>query len=111
MIQTTAGASLGLSEQSQPAELKAWVRSPEKGTATHSSSGLENSVDYSPWGRKESDTTERLSHHLEGADREPPFPLPVPGRSRDIVAQREDDSPETKLKVTEYGELTDGQVT
>ena len=24
-------------------------------------SGLENSMDYSPWGRKESDTTERLS--------------------------------------------------
>ena len=23
-------------------------------------SGLENSMDYSPWGRKESDTTERL---------------------------------------------------
>ena len=43
VIQTTAGASLGLSEQSQPAELRAWVRSLdredplEKGTATHSS--------------------------------------------------------------------------
>ena len=24
-------------------------------------SGLENSMDYSPWGRKESDTTEQLS--------------------------------------------------
>ena len=27
-------------------------------------SGLENSMDYSPWGRKESDTTERLSLYL-----------------------------------------------
>ena len=27
-------------------------------------SGLENSMDYSPWGHKESDTTERLSHSL-----------------------------------------------
>ena len=27
-------------------------------------SGLENSMDYSPWGRKESDTTEQLSLHL-----------------------------------------------
>ena len=27
-------------------------------------SGLENSMDYSPWGRKESDTTERLSLSL-----------------------------------------------
>ena len=48
-----------------------WVRSLgwegplEKGKATHSSiyCGLENSVD-SPWGRKESDTTERLSLSL-----------------------------------------------
>ena len=27
-------------------------------------SGLENSVDYSPWGRKELDTTEQLSFSL-----------------------------------------------
>ena len=27
-------------------------------------SGLENSMDYSPWGHKESDTTERLSLHF-----------------------------------------------
>ena len=27
-------------------------------------SGLENSMDYSPWACKESDTTERLSLHL-----------------------------------------------
>ena len=27
-------------------------------------SGLENSMDYSPWGRKELDTTERLSLHI-----------------------------------------------
>ena len=26
-------------------------------------SGLENSMDYSPWGRKESDSTEQLSLH------------------------------------------------
>ena len=34
----------------------------EKGKATHSIqySNLENSMDYSPWGRKELDTTERL---------------------------------------------------
>ena len=41
---------------------------PEMGMATHSSSCLENSMDkkslagYSPWVRKESDTTERLTH-------------------------------------------------
>ena len=29
-------------------------------------SGLENSMDYSPWGHKESDTTERLSLSLHG---------------------------------------------
>ena len=28
-------------------------------------SGLENSMDYSPWGHKESDTTEQLSLELE----------------------------------------------
>ena len=27
-------------------------------------SGLENSMDYSQWGRKESDTTEQISLHL-----------------------------------------------
>ena len=31
-------------------------------------SGLENSMDYSPWGRKESDTTERLSLSLSLSD-------------------------------------------
>ena len=41
---------------------------PEMGMATHYSSCLENSMDkkslagYSPWVRKESDTTERLTH-------------------------------------------------
>ena len=30
-------------------------------------SGLENSMDFSPWGRKESDTTERLSLPLSPA--------------------------------------------
>ena len=29
-------------------------------------SGLENFVDYSPWGHKESDTTKQLSLSLEG---------------------------------------------
>ena len=29
-------------------------------------SGLENFMDYSPWGHKESDTTEQLSLSLEG---------------------------------------------
>ena len=28
-------------------------------------SGLENSMDYCPWGRKEADTTEQLSQTLE----------------------------------------------
>jgi len=44
-----------------------WEDPLEKGTATHSRithSGLENSMDYSPWGHKESDTTERLSLHF-----------------------------------------------
>ena len=42
----------------------------EKEMATHSSilawkiPWLESLVDYSPWGRKESDTTERLHFHL-----------------------------------------------
>ena len=50
-----------------PAMLETWVRSLgwedplEKGRATHSSIGLENSSDYNPWAFKESDTTERLS--------------------------------------------------
>ena len=109
LIQTPPGLpwGLGLSGQSQPAELKTRVRSLdredplEKGSATHSSLLAWRS----PCVRKESDTTERLSHHLEGASQEPPFPLPVPGSSWDIVPQREDDSPETKLKVTEH-ELT-----
>ena len=37
-------------------------RSPGEGKGcTLQYSGLENSMDYSPWGHKESDTTERLS--------------------------------------------------
>ena len=39
----------------------------EKGMATHSSilaHGQRSLVSYSPWGRKESDTTERLSLHF-----------------------------------------------
>ena len=55
-----------------PAMRETWVHSLgwegplEKGKATHSKySGLENSVVYiySPWGHKESDTTEQLSLH------------------------------------------------
>ena len=48
-----------------PAMWETWVRSLgwedplEKGKDTHSQySGLENSMDYSPWGQKESDMTE-----------------------------------------------------
>ena len=60
--------------KNQPAMRKTWVQPPswedclEKGMATHSgNSGLENPhgqrslAGYSPWGHKESDTTERLS--------------------------------------------------
>ena len=36
-------------------------------------SGLENSMDYSPWGHKESDTTERLSHSLLDGKEIKPF--------------------------------------
>ena len=49
-----------------PAVQEAWVQSLgwedplEKGKATHSSI-LAWIIPYSPWGRKESDTTERLS--------------------------------------------------
>jgi len=55
-----------------PAMWETWVRSLgwedplEKGKATHSST-LAWRIPYSPWGRKESDTTEQLSlSHLEG---------------------------------------------
>ena len=50
-----------------PAIWETWVQSLgwedllEKGTATHSSILAWNLVEYSPWGRKELDTTERLS--------------------------------------------------
>ena len=55
-----------------PAMRESWVRSLgwedplEKGKATLplQYSGLENSMDYSSWGRKESDITERLSLSL-----------------------------------------------
>ena len=40
-----------------------WGRSPGQGKGYPLRySGLENSVDYSPWGCKESDMTEQLSH-------------------------------------------------
>ena len=41
-----------------------WEDPLEKGKATHSSILLENSMDYSPWGRKESDMAEQLSFSL-----------------------------------------------
>ena len=41
-------------------------RSPGEGKGyPHQYSGLENSMDYSPWGRKQLDTTEQLSLHLD----------------------------------------------
>ena len=49
---------------------KTWVRSlgwedpVEKQRVTHSSIHLENSMDYSPWGCKELDMTERLSLYI-----------------------------------------------
>ena len=48
-------------------------------------SGLENSMDYSPWGRKESDTTEQLSLHSPeirklGRGARTPSPPPSLGR-------------------------------
>ena len=58
--------------KNSPAMRETWVRSLgwedplEKGMAGYplQYSGLENSMDYSPWGHKESDTTERvLSGH------------------------------------------------
>ena len=45
-------------------------------------SGLENSMDYSPWGCKESDTTERLSLHftcLTASMGRIPAPFQLPG--------------------------------
>ena len=40
-----------------------WEDSLEEGRATHSSSlAWRNPEGYSPWGRKESDTTEALEH-------------------------------------------------
>ena len=51
-----------------PAIWETWVQSLgwedllEKGTATHSSILAWSLAEYSPWGHKESDTTERLSH-------------------------------------------------
>ena len=42
-----------------------WEDPLDKGKATQLQfSGLENSMDYSPWGHKESDMTERLSLSL-----------------------------------------------
>ena len=53
--------------KNSPAIWETWVQSLswedllEKGTVTHSSILAWNLADYSPWGCKESDTTERLS--------------------------------------------------
>ena len=38
-----------------------WEDPLEKGKVTHSKTGLENSVYFSPWGHKELDMTVRLS--------------------------------------------------
>ena len=46
-------------------------------------SGLENSMNYSPWGRKESDRTERLSLSLSLS--RPSIPLPHKERGLDPV--------------------------
>ena len=62
-----------------PAMQETWVRSLgwedslEKGKSTHSSI-LAWEIPYSPWGRKESDTTERLSLHFTC------LPLAPPGK-------------------------------
>ena len=55
-----------------PAMWETWIRylgwedSPREGKGyALQYSGLENSMDYSPWGRKESDTTEWLSQFCE----------------------------------------------
>ena len=50
-----------------PVQFRGWEDPLEKGTATHSSilawriPGTEDLASYSPWGRREADTTERLS--------------------------------------------------
>ena len=58
-----------------------WEDPLEKGKSTYSSilSGLENSMD-SPWGRKELDTTERLSLSLQRIQIEQILcPMPIKG--------------------------------
>ena len=51
-----------------PGSIPGLERSPEKDMATHSSilagefQGQRSLVDYSPWGHKESGTTEQLTH-------------------------------------------------
>ena len=55
-----------------------WEDPLEKEMATHSSNlawripQMEEPGRYSPWGRKESDTTERLHFHLQGDKRPVP---------------------------------------
>ena len=58
------GGSAGKESTCSPGDLssiRGWEDPLEKGTATHSSSGLGYFMDYSPRGRKESDMTEQLS--------------------------------------------------
>ena len=56
--------------KSPPAMWETWVQSlgwedpPEENGNPLQYSGLENSMDYCPWGRKEADTTEQLSQTL-----------------------------------------------
>ena len=67
-----------------------WEDPLEKGPATHSRithSGLENFMDYSPWGHKESDTTERLSLHFTS-----PFITVVATRSGKLTQKDNADS-------------------
>ena len=48
-------------------------------------SGLENSMDYSPWGHKESDTTERPPSHRDPMECSTPG-LPVPRHLPDLCS-------------------------
>ena len=58
-----------------------WEDALEKGVATHSSilawriHGWRSLVGYSPWGRKESDTAERLHFHFSLGDYRDPVQM------------------------------------
>ena len=82
-----------------PAMQETWVRSlgqedpVEKEMATHSSPlawkipWMEEPVGYSPWGRKESDTTERF--HLASLDSVGIEPASLAGRLDETMRKRE----------------------